>query len=83
MSSLDAVLQWIDRDLDASLQRLFALLRIQSISTDPAYKDFCRAAAEHVARVFGDAGVGGEFAAGRLRRGHQRRDLACEPRVGL
>lgn len=49
MSQLDAVLQRIDRDLDASLDRLFALLRIQSVSTDPAYKDFCRAAAEHVA----------------------------------
>jgi acetylornithine deacetylase/succinyl-diaminopimelate desuccinylase-like protein len=49
MSSLAAVLQRIDRDLDASLDRLFALLRIRSISTDPAYKDTCRAAAEHVA----------------------------------
>jgi acetylornithine deacetylase/succinyl-diaminopimelate desuccinylase-like protein len=49
MSHLDAVLERIDRDLDSSLERLFALLRIQSVSTDPAYKDSCRAAAEHVA----------------------------------
>jgi acetylornithine deacetylase/succinyl-diaminopimelate desuccinylase-like protein len=49
MSQLDAVLERIDRDLAASLDRLFALLRIQSISTDPAYKDSCRAAAESVA----------------------------------
>ena len=49
MSHLDAVLERIDRDLDSSLDRLFTLLRIQSISTDPAYKDSCRAAAEHVA----------------------------------
>ena len=49
MSQLNAVLERIDRDLDASLDRLFALLRIQSVSTDPAYKDHCRAAAEHVA----------------------------------
>ena len=35
----DAVLERIDRDLDASLERLFALLRIQSVSTDPAFKD--------------------------------------------
>jgi acetylornithine deacetylase/succinyl-diaminopimelate desuccinylase-like protein len=49
MNHLDAVLDRIDRDLDASLQRLFTLLRIQSISTDPAFKDSCRTAAEHVA----------------------------------
>jgi acetylornithine deacetylase/succinyl-diaminopimelate desuccinylase-like protein len=49
MSKLDAVLEKIDRDLDQSLDRLFALLRIPSISTDPAYKNTCRAAAEHVA----------------------------------
>ncbi len=49
MSQLDAVLDRIDRDLDQSLDRLFALLRIQSVSTDPAYAAQCRAAAEHVA----------------------------------
>ena len=48
-SQLPLVLDRIDRDLDASLERLFALLRIQSISTDPAYAPYCRAAAEHVA----------------------------------
>ena len=48
MSQLDAVLKRIDADLDASLGRLFALLRIQSVSTDPAYKDSCRAAADFV-----------------------------------
>ncbi|MGB6536851.1 MAG: M20/M25/M40 family metallo-hydrolase [Xanthobacteraceae bacterium] len=47
--TLPAVLDRIDRDLDASLDRLFALLRIQSISTDPAYAPHCRTAAEHVA----------------------------------
>lgn len=49
MSTLDAVLNRIDQDIDQSVERLFELLRIQSISTDPAYKDQCRAAAEHVA----------------------------------
>ncbi len=49
MSQLDAVLNRIDYDLDQSLERLFALLRIQSVSTDPAYGAQCRAAAEHVA----------------------------------
>ena len=47
--TLDAVLDRIDRNLDASLERLFALLRIPSISTDPAYADHCRTAARHVA----------------------------------
>jgi acetylornithine deacetylase/succinyl-diaminopimelate desuccinylase-like protein len=49
MSTLDAVLSRIDQDIDQSVERLFELLRIPSISTDPAYKDQCRAAAEHVA----------------------------------
>ena len=33
------VLDRIDADLDKSLERLFAFLRMQSISTDPAYAD--------------------------------------------
>jgi acetylornithine deacetylase/succinyl-diaminopimelate desuccinylase-like protein len=49
MSTLDAVLRRIDQDIEASVQRLFALLRIASISTDPAYEGQCRLAAEHVA----------------------------------
>src|ERR1700741_5363662 len=47
--ALPKVLDRIDRDLDASLDRLLALLRIQSVSTDPAYAPHCRTAAEHVA----------------------------------
>src|SRR4029077_9244506 len=48
-AALPKVLDRIDRDLDVSLDRLFALLRIQSISTDPAYAAHCRTAAEFVA----------------------------------
>src|SRR5947208_14122422 len=48
--SLPAVLDKIDADLDQSLERLFEFLRIQSISTDPAYKDQCQSAAEYVAK---------------------------------
>lgn len=48
--ALPAVLQRIDADLDKSLDRLFELVRIPSISTDSAYKDFCRAAADYVAK---------------------------------
>ena len=49
MSELDTVLERIDRDLDQSVKRLFDFLRIQSISTDPAYKEQCLAAANHIA----------------------------------
>ena len=44
--SLDKVLAHLDNNLDKSLDRLFDLLRIKSISTDPAYKADCRKAAE-------------------------------------
>jgi acetylornithine deacetylase/succinyl-diaminopimelate desuccinylase-like protein len=49
MKPLDAVLAHIDDSIDASLERLFAFLRIPSISTDPAHQAECRTAAEHVA----------------------------------
>jgi acetylornithine deacetylase/succinyl-diaminopimelate desuccinylase-like protein len=48
--ALPAVLDRIDADLDKSLDRLFDFVRIPSISTDSAYKDFCRAAADHIAK---------------------------------
>ena len=35
MKTLDAVLNRIDQDIDQSVERLFALLRIASVSTDP------------------------------------------------
>ena len=44
--SLDAVLARIDQDLPAATERLMDLLRIKSISTDPAFKDECSAAAD-------------------------------------
>jgi len=43
---IDDVLKWIDANLPASLERLFALLRIDSISTDPAYAASCQKAAD-------------------------------------
>src|SRR5918997_256129 len=45
MANLDEVLSDINTDLDNSLERLFAWLKIPSISTDPAYAGDCRAAA--------------------------------------
>ncbi len=44
--SLDAVLSRIDDDLPHAIDRLMELLRIQSISTDPAYKTQCNKAAD-------------------------------------
>jgi acetylornithine deacetylase/succinyl-diaminopimelate desuccinylase-like protein len=55
-TTLDAVLDRIDQNLDQSLDRLFALLRIPSISTDPAYKSQCRDAAALVAKDLGTIG---------------------------
>ena len=47
-SDLDAVLARIDADLDQSLERLDALLRIPSISTEATYREDCRRAAETI-----------------------------------
>jgi acetylornithine deacetylase/succinyl-diaminopimelate desuccinylase-like protein len=49
MSALDQVLARIDAELDPALERLFAFLKIKSISTDPAYAADCKAAAEWLA----------------------------------
>ncbi|MEM7299844.1 MAG: M20/M25/M40 family metallo-hydrolase [Pseudomonadota bacterium] len=46
MSQLDQVLTAIDGNLEAATDRLFNLLRIESISTDPAYSQECRKAAQ-------------------------------------
>src|SRR4051812_35180906 len=46
---LDEVLKRIDDDLERSLERLFMLLRIESISTDPAYAAPVKQAADWLA----------------------------------
>jgi acetylornithine deacetylase/succinyl-diaminopimelate desuccinylase-like protein len=51
------VLARVDAGLDASLARLFALLRIKSISADPHYKQDCREAAVWCARTLAEIGV--------------------------
>jgi acetylornithine deacetylase/succinyl-diaminopimelate desuccinylase-like protein len=50
------VLDRIDADFDNSLERLFELLRIKSISADPANAGDCKAAAEHLAKDFASLG---------------------------
>ena len=49
MSALDQVLARIDAEVEPALERLFAFLKIRSISTDPAYAAECRAAADWLA----------------------------------
>ena len=67
MNSLDAVLDRIDHNLDRSLERLFGWLRIPSISTDPAYSQHCRAAAEYVAADLATIGFNTDI---RATQGH-------------
>jgi acetylornithine deacetylase/succinyl-diaminopimelate desuccinylase-like protein len=55
--ALPKVLDRIDADLDKSLERLFAFLRLQLISTDPAYAEQCRAAAAFVAKDLESLGL--------------------------
>jgi acetylornithine deacetylase/succinyl-diaminopimelate desuccinylase-like protein len=50
------VLDHIDAQLDASVERLFEFLRIPSVSTDPAYKDEVLRGAEWMAATFRDLG---------------------------
>ena len=59
-AQLQSVLDHIDKDLDNSLERLFSLLRIKSISADPAFAKDCKAAAEHLAQDIASLGVATE-----------------------
>jgi acetylornithine deacetylase/succinyl-diaminopimelate desuccinylase-like protein len=47
--AIDGVLAAIDKNLDKSLERLFELLRIPSVSTDPAFAGDCEKAAAWLA----------------------------------
>ena len=56
MSDLDRALAAADDGLEKSLERLFALLKIPSISTDPAYRHGCREAADWLKRDLASLG---------------------------
>lgn len=66
-TNTENVLAEADRGLDQSLERLFALLAIPSISTDDAYKDHCAEAANWLVRELGQLGF---EAAARPTNGH-------------
>ena len=57
---IDAVLTRIDDQLPAALDRLMTLLRIPSISTDPAYKAHCQDAADWLVADLQSFGVAAE-----------------------
>ncbi|WP_377298564.1 dipeptidase [Rhizobium sp. SGZ-381] len=56
MTELSPILAQADSNLTASLERLFDLVRIPSISTDPAYKPDCRKAAEWLVVALSELG---------------------------
>ena len=56
MSDIEKTLAQVDTNLEASIARLFDLLRIKSISTDPAYAQDCRSAADWMANTLGEIG---------------------------
>jgi acetylornithine deacetylase/succinyl-diaminopimelate desuccinylase-like protein len=49
MTNFQAPLDYIEAHLDESLDRLFDLMRVQSVSTDPAYAPECQRAAQLLA----------------------------------
>jgi acetylornithine deacetylase/succinyl-diaminopimelate desuccinylase-like protein len=57
MSQLDAVLARLEQNREAALGRLFDFLKIQSISTDPAFAGECRKAAEWVKAELASIGI--------------------------
>ncbi|WP_299294043.1 M20/M25/M40 family metallo-hydrolase [uncultured Tateyamaria sp.] len=58
--TLDAVLSRIDTDLPQATDRLMELLRIPSISTDPAFKDHCQTAADWLVADLQSIGIDAE-----------------------
>ncbi len=53
---LDPLFRHIDQNIDRSLERLFALMRIPTISTDLAYAGEVRRGADHMVGLFEDLG---------------------------
>src|SRR5437667_2050449 len=59
-AKIQPVLDHIDADFNNSLERLFALLRIKSISADPAFAGDCKVAADHLAKDIATLGFKAE-----------------------
>ena len=56
MAALDTVLEKIDANLESALARLFELIEIQSVSTDPAHDGDCETAAAWLAKELSSLG---------------------------
>ncbi len=56
MSALDTALEKVDSNLDGAIERWFALLRIESISTDPEYKEACTNAGQSLVNQLSELG---------------------------
>ena len=56
MSDMEKVLEAIDSDLQNSIDRLFELIKIPSISTDPQYAEHCEHAANWLAKDLASIG---------------------------
>jgi acetylornithine deacetylase/succinyl-diaminopimelate desuccinylase-like protein len=59
-AKLQSVLDHIDADFNNSLERLFTLLRIKSISAEPAFAGDCKQAADHLAKDLASIGFAAE-----------------------
>lgn len=55
-TACEAALQAFDEEFPEAMNRLFALLRIQSISTDPQYHSDCERAAESLSAELTEMG---------------------------
>lgn len=60
MNDITPVLEMVDKTMDQSLDRLFNLLRMQSISTDPAYAEACKSTADWLVTELNDIGFHAE-----------------------
>ena len=81
--ALRHVLDRLEREEEAALERLFRLLAIPSVSTDPAFHESCVAAAEWCARALGEIGFTArvEPTLGKpMVVGHWRAEPAKDPR---
>lgn len=79
-SRIDAVLAHVDATLPESLDRLYDLIRIKSISTDPAYKADCRACADWLAKDLASIGFDAsvrDTTGHPMVVGHQRREAGA------